>query len=55
MIFPGGIGVREGVLVYAFGIFLPLPVAMVVSVVSRGIIILSQLVFALVSWIFARL
>jgi len=55
VIFPGGIGVREGVLVYALGIFLPLPLAMVVSVVSRGIIILSQLVFALASWLLAQL
>ncbi|MFH1065923.1 MAG: lysylphosphatidylglycerol synthase domain-containing protein [Nanoarchaeota archaeon] len=51
MIFPGGIGIREGVMVYALSIFLPLPVAMVVSVCSRGIIIISQLIFASVSWL----
>ncbi|MDD4878247.1 MAG: hypothetical protein PHO02_04390 [Candidatus Nanoarchaeia archaeon] len=55
VIFPGGLGIREGILAYALGIFLPLPVALIVSVASRGIIILSQLVFALISWIFARL
>ena len=55
MIFPGGIGIREGVLVYALGIFLPLPVALVVSVCSRGIIILSQLMLALISWLLAQM
>lgn len=55
VIFPGGIGIREGILAYALGFFLPLPAALVVSALSRGIILISQLSFALIAWLLARL
>ncbi len=45
---PGGIGVRESIMVFILGAqFLPAPVAVIIAALSRVVVILSELLSAL--------
>jgi uncharacterized membrane protein YbhN (UPF0104 family) len=47
---PGGIGVREGVLAYLLGFWLPAPVAIVISLLSRVWITAGELIGTFIAW-----
>jgi glycosyltransferase 2 family protein len=47
---PGGIGVREGVLAYLLGLWLPPGVAIVISLLSRLWIVAGELVGTAIAW-----
>lgn len=47
---PGGIGIREGVLAYLLGFWLPAPVAVVVGLLSRIWITAGELIGAGIAW-----
>jgi glycosyltransferase 2 family protein len=47
---PGGIGIREGVLAYLLGFWLPAPVAIVVGLLSRIWITAGELIGAGIAW-----
>lgn len=51
---PGGLGVREGILVFLLNFFIPLPVAIVISIFARIWSLLFEVFMAAVSWIFVR-
>lgn len=47
---PGGLGVREGVLAYLLGFWLPAPIAIVVSLLSRLWIMAGELIGTAIAW-----
>jgi uncharacterized membrane protein YbhN (UPF0104 family) len=47
---PGGLGVREGILVLLLSLYFPLPVATLISIFSRLYISVVELGGFLVSW-----
>jgi glycosyltransferase 2 family protein len=47
---PGGIGVREGVLAYLLGFWLPMPVAIGISLLSRVWVTTAELIGATIAW-----
>ncbi len=51
---PGGIGVREGVLAYLLGFWLPAPVAIVVGLLSRIWITAGEMIGAGIAWRIGR-
>ena len=52
LITPSGLGIREGILTFLLGFYFPLPIAIIISLVSRLWIILGELVGAGVSFKF---
>lgn len=47
---PGGLGIREGVQVYLLNFFIPLPIAIVISLASRVWLTLSELLVGLLAF-----
>jgi len=47
---PGGIGIREGVLAYLLGFWLPAPIAIVISLLSRLWITAGELIGTVIAW-----
>ena len=47
---PGGIGVREGALAYLLGFWLPAPVAIVISLLSRVWVTAGELIGTAIAW-----
>lgn len=47
---PGGLGIREGVQVYLLNFFIPLPIAIVISLASRLWLTLSEILVGLLSF-----
>ncbi len=47
---PGGIGIREGVLAYLLGLWLPVPVAVVIGLLSRLWVTAGELIGAAIAW-----
>lgn len=47
---PGGIGIREGVLAYLLGLWLPGPIAVVIGLLSRLWVTAGELIGAAIAW-----
>lgn len=47
---PGGLGIREGVIAYLLGFWLPVPVAIVISLLSRVWVTAGELIGTAIAW-----
>ena len=52
---PGGIGVRDGALAFFLSYMMPVPVALLLSVVCRVVLTLSELLILLAAWFWCRI
>ena len=51
---PGGIGVREGAMAFLLAAIMPTPVASLVAIVMRVVLIACELLGALIAWLAAK-
>jgi uncharacterized membrane protein YbhN (UPF0104 family) len=52
---PGGLGVRDGALAYFLSYMMPVPAALLLSVICRVVLTASELVVIIVAWIWCRI
>jgi uncharacterized membrane protein YbhN (UPF0104 family) len=54
VLFPAGVGVRDGLLLLMLEKLMPLPTAMAIAVLARFITTLADVVLAGIGWVWAR-